>query len=120
MLIIGFLRSVIVPNYNKIQLKAKERAVIQTVSKLQIAIESYHLDIGLYPDGESMDVGTLEELLVSNSDLSEFSKNPFTGEAYTANDVSGMITYSFDDRTNSYHIVAFGYQNNEEIVNIGN
>jgi type II secretion system protein G len=120
MLIIGLLSSVIVPNYNKIQIKAKEQSVQRVVNKLQIAVESYLLDVGSYPDGNNIDIQALEDILISNNDLSSYSKNPFTGLVYTSNDSSGMVTYTFDEDTDTYSLSALGYKNNEEIVSIGN
>ena len=119
LLIIGVMSTILVPNYNKIQIKAKEQAVVQIVNKLQVAIESYYLDTGAYPDGEDLSVTDLESFLFTNNDISSFSVNPFTGAQFSSSDESGQIYYSLNSETGGYSIQGFGHQNANEIVSIG-
>lgn len=120
LLLVGILSSVIVPNYSKVQRKAKEQTVKQIVAKLQVALESYYLDSRQYPSGVDVNLADLESVLIDNEDLSSASVNPFTGEVYSDSDESGVITYSYDSDTDSYEIKAYGYKNAEELLRVSN
>lgn len=74
--IIGILVAIALPNFIASQKRAKIAEVKSNAKTLQIAIETYSIDYGLYPDRLSS--------ITSHSSYKEF-KNPFTGFKGVAN-----------------------------------
>ena len=120
LLIIGIISAVLIPNYSNIQTQSKETAVKSVCHTLQVALEGYNLASGGYPLDETLGVVELTTKLQSTRSLSQFPKNPFTGQNYTNSDASGKITYSYDALTDSYTVHGFGRNNVSEIIALKN
>ena len=120
LLIIGIISAVMIPNYSTIQNQSKENAVKSVCHTLQVALESYNLATGAYPQDESLSINELTTTLKETHSLSQVPKNPFTGKSYTDTDELGKITSSYDDSTQSYTVLGFGKNNEVEIVALKN
>lgn len=118
LLIIGIISSVLIPNYSNIQEKSKESAVKSVCRTLQVALESYNLTTGTYPQN-NISIEELSTLLKNNKCLAKNPQNPFTNQAYTNGDASGKIIYTFNSSEQSYTLHGFGTNNAHEITTVG-
>ncbi|MEK7298492.1 MAG: type II secretion system protein [Candidatus Margulisiibacteriota bacterium] len=110
--IIGLIGAALMPNMAKLTFKAKETASANVARSVQVALESYRLDTGTYPEGDNTPLDPLIEVLQTGNYLSSTSlKNPFTGKAYSASDSSGRILYTYDADTDHYVIEVYGNGN---------
>lgn len=116
--IIGILSAVTLPNFSKITHKAKETSVKTIGHAVQMAVESYALSQGHYPEGSSKHIATLAQELLATQDLPSLPKNPFTSAPYTLSDVSGKILYSYLPNTDRYQIQCFGLKNEVMILEL--
>ena len=117
--VIGILSGILLPNFSKIRLKAKESAVKSAAHTLQLALESYALNQnGIFPSGTDAGIATIGTTLVTAEDLAELPTNPFTNAAYTDTDSDGKITYTYED--SSYTITAYGKGNASAILTLTN
>ena len=114
MAVIGILTAISVPSFSKVQVKAKELAVQSATQSIQLALETYYLDQGTYPQASSM--GTLLDLLLNNGDLKTIPKNPFTGDHFSDLDESGLIQY--EESSGSYELSVYGKNNSKELLRL--
>ena len=120
MVIIGLITSFALPNFSKIQSRAKENNIKSTLHSLQVSIEAYAASNGTYPSGSNLGAASLTELLKSSGEFNKLPTNPFTGNPYTDQDSSGKITYSLDSQTNVYTLTGFSASNSTEILKLQN
>jgi len=120
LLIIGIITSVLIPNYTNIQTQSKENAVKSVCHTLQVALESYNLATGSYPQDSILSITDLTTKLEETNSLSQSPKNPFTGKPYATTDTSGKITYTYDETTQSYTLHGYGKGNAIEVVTVKN
>ena len=118
LMIMGILVSTLMPNFAKIQSKAKEVSVKNIGHQLQLAIEGYYLSEGIYPSLENAGIEELGNELIKTGELKEFPKNPFTNMPYKNQDTSGQIRYITEQ--NGYRLVMMGMQNQENILVLRN
>jgi prepilin-type N-terminal cleavage/methylation domain-containing protein len=118
--IIGIIAGILYPNFSKIQQKAKETAMQSVAHSLQMAVESYSLNQGAYPDGDNTPILDLVNVLKEDGDLTKVPKNPFTGKTYTSSDSSGQIYYTVNSEDNTYSFVGFGVGNKNEVIRVEN
>jgi len=116
--IISILSTLLIPKFSNIQNKAKETHLKSTIHTLQLAIESYQLSKGNYP--QSTQISTLINTLITNSELPQIPINPFTGQPSTDNDTSGKIQYTYNSETNKYSLSAYGQNGSTPIITITN
>ncbi len=116
----GILLAVLYPNFSKVQDKAKATALQNVAYSLQVAIESYALNTGQYPQGDPLTVTQLVTQLKAQGELAQTPTNPFTNHVYTDSDVSGKISYSLDAATNQYTLLGYGQKNQVEVVKVQN
>ena len=108
----AILSSIVIPNYTKLQLYAKYSHLKQTAYSIQMAVETFFLSSGGYPELTSIeDVVTL---LHDESLIQHIPNNPFTNQPLSSYDLSGKMTYEFDAVNNRYLIEVFDEKN--EIV----
>lgn len=117
--IIGLLSAVLLPNFTSIQSKAKETSVKSVAHTIEMALETYYLTEGEYPEGTDLTLDSLATTLITNDSLSAVPDNPFTGTDYTSADTSGKITYTKDSDT-EYSITAYGVNNASVILSLPN
>ena len=113
--IIGLLTSLMVPNFSTLQHKAKQSVVKNHCHTLQLALESYYLSQGHYPEGTQVSLYELAQTLISAKQLNTIPKNPFTHAPYARNEPSGAIHYSLAPDSQTYSLTAYGAQNQEII-----
>jgi len=118
LMIMGILVATLMPNFSKIQSKAKEVSVKNIGHQLQLAIEGYYLSEGKYPDLENAGIEELGKELIKTGDLKELPKNPFTNMTYRNQDASGQIRYITEQ--NGYRLVMLGLKNQESILVLSN
>ena len=75
MSIIGILASIVVPNYQRNLIKAREAVLMEDLYQMRRAIDAYFADNIRYPD-------TLEDLVL-NKYLRDISRDPFTRSTET-------------------------------------
>ncbi len=118
--VLGILGSFLLPNFSSIQNRAKEGSVKSVGHTLHLALESYQVNHGLYPEGDEMGIEELAGLLQTSGELSEVPENPFTSSPYTDADSSGKILYTYSPGTTTYELHLFGVSNADEIQVIRN
>lgn len=118
--IIGLITSLLLPNFRKIQNSAKEGSMKSVGHILQLALESYELDQGAYPAGNSTHISDIIDTLKANGDLNTTLKNPFTSQAFSSTDSSGKILYSHETSSDNYTIVLYGRGNTSIIESLSN
>ncbi len=106
--IMGLLTGLLLPNFSKIQTKAKETSLKSVATSLQQAIELYFVDNGTYPTGTNATVTALAAILEASGELTKIPQNPFTGKTYTSQDSSGKILYTYVSSDNHYTLQGFG------------
>ena len=116
LIIMGILMSVLIPNFSKLQIKAKETAVKNIGHNFQLSIESYFLSEGNYPNLQNAGVEELYRVLAEKGEMKEMPKNPFTSRSYTNQDSSGKILYTL--QSEGYLLDIFGYENTNQILTI--
>jgi len=75
MTIVGILASIVVPSYQRSQIKARETVLMEDLYQMRHAIDAFYADNIKYPD-------TLDEL-VDGKYLRSIPKDPFTRETDT-------------------------------------
>ena len=106
--IIGVLTAIITPSFNTLRIRAKETNVKATANALQIALESYYLNNGIYP--ASSTINTLMTTLSTDGVWpSGGTKNPFTQQGYSDSDSQGRIVYTLTNGI--YQITVYGHTN---------
>lgn len=120
MVIIALITTIALPNFSKIQTRAKENNVKSTVHSIQVAVEAYGAAHGTYPAGSDLDLPALVTILSASGELSRVPVNPFTGALYSSNDASGKILYSYDASTDVYTISGYGLGNTAPILRVQN
>ncbi|MFC1483275.1 type II secretion system protein [Candidatus Margulisiibacteriota bacterium] len=102
--IIAILSALVVPNLVRAKDKAKEVSVVAVAHAVQMALEIYSLEEGMYP--ETTFQGLLTELYEKEFIKKEY-ENPFSKKAYiTENTGNGKIEYSVVD--GEYRFVCYG------------
>ena len=112
LIIMGIITSIALPSYSKIQIKAKEGIQKTIGHNLQLAIESYYMSLGKYPEGSNIHISQLAQILNSENCYNTSTKNPFTNHAHTPTDTSGLVSYSYNKPSNKYEITPLGHKNN--------
>lgn len=107
MAIMAILTTLTLPNLVGAQTKAKESAVRAVAHSLQLSLESYFIDHGVYPQGQNWGVLQLYQALSPEGHIQQLPKNPFTGQPYQAQEKSGQIQYSVLPE-GSYRLKAYG------------
>ncbi len=118
--IIGILAGMLIPNLSAAQDKAKEAAVRSVAHTVQMALESYSLDEGIYPQGTGRTMDDLFNDLSERGYLKSVPKNPFTSAPYTSSDVVGNILYSYDLQEGTYTLEAYGRLPDKKILILTN
>ncbi len=118
--IIGVLGAMLIPNFGKAQDKAREASVRAVMHTLQLAVESYAVDEGVYPELSAASVDELYEVLSENGYLRSLPKNPFTGSGYSSADSAGQVTYTFDSSTQCYRFEGYGRDPGKVILTLTN
>ena len=112
LVISAILSSIVIPNYTKLQVHAKYSHLKQTAYSIQMAIETFFLYHGVYPDLDS-----IEALLDL---LKQIPLNPFTNNPLSSSDVSGKMTYGFDSFHDVYTIEVFDQGNEDSLLLLSN
>jgi len=120
MSIIGIMGTILYPSFSKIKTQAKMTSIRSTIQGIQLAIESYYMNQGQYPEGTQLCVADLITLLKETGEYTKIPTNPFTGRMYTAADTSGQIYYNLNSEDEVYLLYAYGAGNKEEIVRLQN
>lgn len=118
--VIGILVTMLIPNLSAAQDKAKEAAVKSVMHTLQLAIETYSIDEGIYPAGNKLTVEDLFLVLTDGEYLKKIPRNPFTKANYTASGASGQIYYSYDNIENTYALEGYGRKQDKTILILTN
>jgi len=118
--IIGILGSMLIPNLSAAQDKAKDAAVKAVMHTLQLAVESYAIDEGTYPDLSGASVEELYGTLSEGGYLRSLPKNPFTGAAYTSSDTSGQVMYTYDSDTQGYALEGYSRVQDKVLMKLTN
>jgi len=84
MSIIGILASIVVPNYQRNLIKAREAVLMEDLYQMRRAIDAYFADNIRYPDSL--------ESLVESKYLRDIPRDPFTGEQDTWEEVAPTPT----------------------------
>ena len=116
--IIGIITSVVVPNYTKLQTRAKESSLKSLGYSIQMGIESYQLHQGQYPSGTNLGAVALVNLLIKTDDFSKVPMNVFTGTTYTVNDTKGKMVYS--KTASGYELRVYGADGKSVIETLSN
>ncbi len=112
------LSSIVIPNYTKLQVHAKYSHLKQTAYSIQMAIETFFLYHGVYPDLDSIEA--LLDLLKQESLIKQIPLNPFTNNPLSSSDVSGKMTYGFDSFHDVYTIEVFDQGNEDSLLLLSN
>jgi len=118
--IISLIAAIIYPNFIKIQEKAKINALKSTAHSVEMAVESYYLSAGQYPEGSDLPITELVDTLKASGELTKDPVNPFTGKIYTATDASGKIVYTATDNNENYTLTGYGKGNEAVVISLGN
>ncbi|MBT5953242.1 prepilin-type N-terminal cleavage/methylation domain-containing protein [bacterium] len=116
--IIGLMMSFIAPNFGNVLSNSKEQGVKAALRTIQISLENYYLSNETYPLGTDVHVSSIIEELKTAGAISKEIKNPFSGEAFSDTDTSGLITYSFVKNNQSYILEAKGINNESTILRV--
>ncbi len=117
--VISLISAIIYPNFMKIQEKAKINALKANLHTIEVAIEGYFMDQGIYPNSNNSGITGLSAILIENGELNKIPTNPFTGKTYTDSDPSGKIVYSSNDDNSTYSLIAYGKGNKEIAISLG-
>jgi len=120
MALIAILSTMMLPNLNGAQDKAKEASLRAIVHAMQIALENYYLDHQKYPTGVATPAEQMVELLKQGDYLNQTPKNPFTSKPYQASDQAGQILYDYNEENDQYVIKAYGRKSQKPILLVSN
>jgi hypothetical protein len=87
-----------------------------TAHTVEMALETYVLDNGDYPNGENLNAAALSEILIQAGVMSSVPTNPFTGSAVSATDSKGLLDYSKTDT--GYTLLVYGSNTDTPIETI--
>ena len=118
--IIGILSTLVLPNFNSLQTRAKETTLKTLCHSIQTSIELYKLSQGHYPSGQGITLPTLIKSLQSSGDMTQTPLNPFTNKPYTSQDTKGKISYTLDTKTMIYTLSAYGIDGKKIICELQN
>ena len=117
LLISGLISSVVIPNYTKIQLAAKNHITKQFGHTLQLGLESYLLEHAQYPQQQNIE--TLIKTLHDQHYIKKKQTNPFTNSPYAASDSEGKMHYTSTSST-SYSIEIYGKNSSTPLLVLSN
>ncbi len=117
--LMGIIGAVVLPNFSMIQTRAKVTALNSSLHTLQVALTTYYLSTGQYPNRD-MDIQTLTQALQQENALSQAPTNPFTGHACQNGDTSGRILYHWDAENDRFTLRAFGVNNAQVVSELSN
>lgn len=118
--IMGLITAVTLPNFSKIQNKAKEASEKNIAHGIQLAIESYFLNHGTYPAGSQTPVSTLITTLQQSGEYTQSPSNPFTGQSFQSGDTLGKMVYTADNAQGTYTLTIYGSDSNTSILVLQN
>ena len=119
--IIGVLAYFLVPRLLGTQDMAKEAAVKAIMHQLQISLESFNIENETYPVATSVGIKNLcENYLMPPNYIGAIPKNPYTGKAYTDDDVAGKIIYNFDNNSGKYTLTGYNRFGTHKILILSN
>ena len=89
--IIGILAAIAIPNFMRMQQRAKESSVKNNMHTVQLAVEDFAtLNTGAYAGGFLAPTGETAETLISLLPGGVHPNNPFTGAATVATELFGI------------------------------
>ncbi len=118
LIISAVLSSIVIPNYSRLQIHAKYSNLKQTAYSIQMALETFFLYHGVYPELDGID--SLLLLLKDELLLKKIPINPFTNQALSNQDMSGKITYVYDATTRVYKIEVYDKFNQDILLLLEN
>jgi len=118
LLVSGIISSVVAPNYSKIQELAKNYSLKNQSYAIQLALQSYELELGQFPSSDSGIEGLLSELTTKGY-IQSSAENPYTKTTFSNDDSSGLIEYNYDASTQRYSLAVYGYLNETLILELG-
>lgn len=118
LLVSSIISMVVIPNYEKVQTYAKENTSKNQLFNLQLAIETYFLENGSYPD--TLSIEGLVVILNTQNLLKSTITNPFTNSPVSDADSSGLIMYSSSSPFNSYSLEVMSANNETSLLLLTN
>lgn len=116
LLVSSIISMVVIPNYEKVQTYAKETTSKNQLFNLQLALETFFLENGVYPN--TINTQELITILESKNILKSTLKNPFTNNVFSENDTSGKVIYSSTPPNSSYILEVFGTNNQHSLLRL--
>ena len=112
--IIGLINMLLVPKLVEIVGLSKETVAKSNARSIMVSLEEYYFIHQSYPTGVGVSIqDTLTQLNNGGVQVSN-PLNPYTGEAYSGNDASGLLLYTLEsDQT--YSMTLYG-NNNDNII----
>ena len=107
LLISALMSSVVIPNYTKVFNIAKNNTIKQQLSSIQLGLETYFLEHGVYPTN----ISSIEDLLSTlktNNILKKTLTNPYTSKPFSNQDTAGKIIYSLSHNNTMYSLKGYG------------
>lgn len=104
LVIIGILSAILLPNFSNITSKSQDIALVELGHTVSMALESYQLDLGHFPDSD-LSGSALFELLLSHSELKQRPINPYSGLPFSNSDADDL--FSYESKDSGYVIVVY-------------
>jgi general secretion pathway protein G len=118
LLVSALISGILLPNFSTLIHSAKHNNIKQHSYSLQIAIESYFLDTGTYP--ETQDIHSLLTQLHTQHYIKQLPQNPFTQSTFTQTDPSGRLDYTYTLPEQRYNLTAKSHQNKSTLITLSN
>ena len=118
LIVSAILSSIVIPNYTRLQTHAKYSHLKQTAYSIQMAVETFFLYHGVYPNLNSIE--QLLALLNQESLIKQIPKNPFTKEPFSSLDPSGKVTYVYDESAQLYQLEVYDKSNETVLLMLSN
>lgn len=107
--VISLLMVFLTPNLLSARDRAKEAAVSGVMHSIQLAVEGYQMENGVYPMEKNLALESLcRNYLMTGGYVTSIPKNPFTSKEYKDSDLAGKIIYSYDDTQGVYRLAGYG------------
>ena len=112
--ILAIINFVLFPNISSIQNSAKSISAKSIARNIMVSLEQYYFIYSTYPEGNDVSIVTVLNELQSLDIIDSIPINPFTGNTFSVDDVSGEIIYTFLD-SGGYQLLGYGHLNDDLI-----
>ena len=112
--VIALINIIMVPNFTSLHRSAKQISAKSSARSFMVSLEQYYFIHHEYPEGSNVSISSLFTVLKENALMQSDPINPYTGQPYAMQDLSGKLLYSRGS-SDGYVLKGYGIDNQQVI-----